>query len=369
MLVAGVWVGWGLGDWSHNPDGTDRDNTVRRAKKYMRAMFRSYAGHLEDSNKYDQQMHDCVVIMQGKLVERPMNWYKLLPGQFIPGVLDMPTQLAMGFKKPIPNIVRPIIFTVEGHRSNMFFGPCASGAETLQNQGVCWWKPVKHNETKFPFDNPFGVEALFAMLSRHEVEGPIVDGKVVMWPFPPGTPWGIWGFSQGAMIISEFMAKYVLPPNAPLHWRLKDFRRGLGIGNPRREFGKCAPWADNPPPLDTGGIMGGLDGKGLFVTTGTAIEGRWQENANEADMFAQNKRDKAGQNKTIIAKVITEGGLPTVTAMFAQVMKIFMQLPAEALPAISAAFSAIVFLARNPNPHYTTVAEPGDIEWMRGVAA
>jgi hypothetical protein len=39
-----------------------------------------------------------------------------------------------------------------------------------------------------------------------------------------------------------------------------------------------------------------------------------------------------------------------------------MNLPAEAMPAIKAAFSAIFFLASNPNPHYSTVSEPGDVE-------
>jgi hypothetical protein len=52
-----------------------------------------------------------------------------------------------------------------------------------------------------------------------------------------------------------------------------------------------------------------------------------------------------------------------------KVLALFANLPTEALPAIKAAFSAIFFLAANPNPHYSTVSEPGDVEWMRGVAA
>lgn len=370
MRVNGVWVGWGLGDWSRNPDGTDNDPTVRNAKKYMRAMFKSYAGWLADTNAYDQQMYDTVCTMQDKLVERPMNQYKLTVGSFIRGTLDLQTQQAMGFKK-VQNRSRPIIFTVEGHMSNMFVGPSAGCAETLQNQGVCWWKPVWYDCLGLPFKNKSGVEALVQQFLRNEIEGPPIDpnnpdGPKVMWPFPPGTPWGITGFSQGGMVVSEFMEQEVLNPKGRCHFRLKDFKRGMGIGNPRREYRKMCAWNDNPPPRDTGGIM-----DHLFVTTGTELEGKWEENANDKDMFAVNGRDdNASKDKTAIAKIITEGkffgGQATI---FARVLAIFGNVPAGAMGAFKAAFDAILFLARNPNPHYTTVAEPGDIEWMRGVAA
>ena len=369
MKINGVWVGWGLGDWSHHPDGRDNDPTVRRAKAYMRAMFRSYAGNLADTNKFDEQMYDVVCMMQDKLVARPMNSYKLVEGRFIRGVLDLPTQLAMGFKKPVPGVAkRPIIFTVEGHLSNMFVGPAASCAETLQNQGVCWWKPVWYDCASLPFKNKSGVDSLVDQLRRNDIEGPPIDmnkpdGPKVMWPFPIGTPWGIEGFSQGGMIVSEFMQQHVLPTNGVLHFRLNDFKRGLGIGNPRREFGKMAPWNDNPPPRDTGGIM-----DKLFVTTGTPIADRWQENANDRDMFAVNGTDAASKNKTAIAKIITENSwFGGQAAIFARVLAIFGNVPAEAVGVLKASISAIMFLASNPNPHYTTIAEPGDIEWMRGV--
>lgn len=41
----------------------------------------------------------------------------------------------------------------------------------------------------------------------------------------------------------------------------------------------------------------------------------------------------------------------------------------EGFAAVKAAFDAIMFLSANPNPHYSTFATPGDVEWMRGVAA
>jgi hypothetical protein len=154
----------------------------------------------------------------------------------------------------------------------------------------------------------------------------------------------------------------VLPNNGSLHWRLKDFKRGLALGNPRREFGKICEWADNPPPADTGGIM-----DKLFVTTGTVVENLWRENANVGDLFAQNTRDDAGKDKTAIAKIICENSWISPSGIFARVLALFGNPVGEGFAAIKAIYDAIMFAASNPNPHYSTIAEPGDYEWMRAV--
>lgn len=364
MRINGVWVGWGLGDWSHNPDGTDRDSTVRRFRDYCRRMFRSYAGHLADNNKFDNELYLVVQEMQNRYLRDG----RLVVGLYIPGVLDLPTQEVCGFRR-VPKTL-PIIFTVEGHMSNMFFGPAASNAETLQNRGLCHWKPFYYINNDVPFHNKKPILDLANMIQQPAIEGPTIDGRPVMWPFGPSVGWGIIGFSRGSMITSDLMANHVLPDNGSLHWRLPSFKRGLALGNPRREYGKCAPWADNPPQLDTQGIMGDATGKGTFVTTGTAIEGRWAENANDNDMFAENTRDSRGLMKTTIARIITENAwFGGQAAVLARVLAFFGNPTGELFSDIMAAYDAIMFLARNPNPHYTTVAEPGDIEWMSGVAA
>lgn len=250
-------------------------------------------------------------------------------------------------------LATPIIFTVEGHASNMWIGPTASVASTLQSQGVCYWQPIGYDVNALPFNNRSGVDELTRLVGATAMDNGI--------PFPAGTPWGIAGFSQGAMIVSEFMEQKVL--SGPLAWRLKDFKRGLCFGNPRRETGKVAPWASNPASPGTQGIM-----DKLFVTTGTAIEGRWQENAKHGDMFAENTLDKTGLDKTAIAKIVCENSWAGGPAsLFYRVIALMGDVPAEAIPAIKALISAIMFLASNPNPHYATVAEPGDIEFMRAV--
>lgn len=122
MRINGQWVGWGLGD---NSSG---DFTVRNFKEFARRMYRSYMGHLDDTNVFDQQLQDALVIMQDRLVAGR----QLAPGRFIRGVLDLPTQIASGFKKPN----RPIIFTVEGHLSTPWVGPCAFIAQQLEAEGL-----------------------------------------------------------------------------------------------------------------------------------------------------------------------------------------------------------------------------------------
>jgi hypothetical protein len=57
--------------------------------------------------------------------------------------------------------VRPVIFTVEGHLSNMWAGPCASNASLLEQQGVCKWQPVNYDCAALPFNNASGVNELF----------------------------------------------------------------------------------------------------------------------------------------------------------------------------------------------------------------
>ncbi len=317
---------------------------VSRWTQVMLRRFRAYALGVDGEKLRDDGYF-------GYDEEKVQKEYERRTGQPQDGIVSDHDLLALG-------LAQPILFTVEGHMSNMWFGPCADNARRLQQEGVAYWQPVWYDCNRLPFDNPSGVRSLTHLVGSHTLP----DGT----PFPPGTPWGGIGFSQGAMVWCDFLEQQVLPENAPLHWRLKDLKRSLCLGNPRREFGKCAPWADNPPPKDTSGIL--LSGQ--FVTTGTEIEHIHAENANIKDLFAQNTNDKAGWNKEAIARVVTENSwVGGQTAILARALAIIGNVPAELIPVIRSIVQAIMFLASNPNPHYTTIAEPGDVEWMRGVAA
>lgn len=358
MYKGGVYVGLGLGD---------RSPVVVQAKAKLKAKFTPARNTLDDSDLFTQALVDEVTRVQGVYTSQGR------PGApfYVQGVINLEFKYDLGLVARPPKR-RPIIFTVEGHLSNMFIGPCAQTASVLQDQGVAWWKPVGDWDTAaLPFKNSTGVEALYRQLSRAEIEGPPVDpnnpnGPKIMWPFPPEAAWGGVAFSQGAMIFCEFMWKYVLPPMAPLHYRLGGFRRGLMFGNPRRNRDAICSWAQSPPNAGTSGIMTNR----LFDAHKEGIGDRWAENANDNDMFAEVGTDKQAANQTAIARIITENswaGGPT--AIFSRVLSLFGNPLGEGYGVVSAIFDAIMFLAANPNPHYTTFATPGDIEWMRGVAS
>ncbi|WP_234714546.1 hypothetical protein [Mycobacteroides immunogenum] len=323
----------------------------------MRNKFRSYAGDLADTSLFDEQMQAAVVEMQA----RYRNSGKLSVDAYIPGVINAETKYVMGYL-PRPVAVKPVIFTVEGHLSDMWAGPSASIGAQLSAEGLAFWQPVGYNSGALPFDNKSGVNELVRLLSSTVLTDD--SGKAVAL-FPAGTPWGITGFSQGAMVVCEFMMQYVLPEGAPLHWRLKDFKRGLCFGNPRREKDRVCPWSTDPPSAGTQGIM-----DVTFDTSKTDIADRWQEHPRKGDMFAENTTDAAGKDKTAIAKIICENSwVGGPSALFARVLALFGNPVGESFAAIKAIFDAIMFLVRSPNPHYSTVAEPGDFDWMRGIAA
>jgi hypothetical protein len=251
----------------------------------------------------------------------------------------------------------PVIFTTEGHLSDMWAGPCADTARELQRQGVCYWQPVWYDCQSIPFNNRNGVDSLTELVGTTVLP----SGQ----PFPPGTPWGIIGFSQGGMVVSDFMRERVLN-NGELAWRLKDFKRGLAFGNPDRAADAICSWAINPPAKGTGGIM--IDDR--FVTKGTPVEGLWAENARRGDMFAEGGTDPEGLDKSAIARIVTQNSWAGGdSAILSRVLKLITNPGGQSIPAILALISAIKFAVANPNPHYTTAFSPGDVEWMRGVAA
>jgi len=323
----------------------DRNESVRRWRHVMNARFGPLYTRLQGPLPEDTD----------EFGPRARAWqqeYERRTLQPVDGIVSDDDLRALKIAIPA---ARPIIFTVEGHLSNMFFGPAADTATQLEQQGVCWHQPVGYNNAALPFDNRSGINELARLVGSTDVNGR---------PFPPGTPWGLVSFSQGAMIASDFMAQQVLPENGPLRWRLNDFRRGLAFGNPRREQGKCCPWAQSPPPPGTHGIM-----DKLFVTTGTPIADRWQEHPNSGDMFAAIGNTQADKDKTAIAKIVTENSwIGGEAALFARVLNLFGDPVGGSFAAIRASFEAIKFLASNPNPHYSTISTPGDVEWMRGVA-
>ena len=356
MYIGGQYVGLGLGD--HSP-------VVVQLKALLKRKFTPARNTLDNGDEFTQALVDEVIRIQKIYVAEGKPGAK----RYVQGVVNLEFKYDVGLLKR-PDPPKPIIFTVEGHMSNMWMGPCADTASQLEQQGVSHWKPVGDWDTQaLPFKNGTGVEALYRQLSSARIEGGPIDprypdGPKIMWPFPPSHPWGGIAFSQGAMVFCEFMWKYVLPPTAPLHYRLNGFKRGLMFGNPRRAKDAVCSWAQSPPSPGTHGIM-----DKLFDANAEGVGDRWAEHPNDQDMFAEVGDDAAGKDQTAIAKIITENKWFGTATLTARIMALFGNPVGDGYGAVMAMIDAIMFLASNPNPHYGTFATPGDVEWMRGVAA
>lgn len=346
MRIGGLWIGWGLGD---NSKG---DFTVQKAKAFMRIKFAKYAGHLADTNIFDQEMATAVFEMQHRYVLDG----RLVEGQFHWGVLDLETQYVMGFKRR-PEAPLPIIFTVEGHMSNPFFGPCAFVAQTLEAQGVCHWKPVGYNTTAMPFDNESGVRELVRLYSGDKVEGPTIDGRTVWWDFGPEVPSGIIDFSQGAIVGNEFKMRYIL--SGSLTWRERMLKRSLSFGNPYRELDQIAPWVPDPPKPGTAGIS-----DRRFNVAGTPFGEKHREHSRHGDIYAENEQNEAGEKKTAVYKAV-QGKFTGKGSLLSEAMQIFSSPMSQVFPVAQAIWSGGMFVF-NMGPHGTYDLGPAT-EWMRGV--
>jgi hypothetical protein len=357
MEIGGVYVGLGKGD---------RSPVIVEAKARMKKLYTPARNTLDDGDMFTPELETEVIREQKIFTQQGREGAP----RYVQGIINLEFKYDLGLlKRPKPDRVLPIIFTVEGHMSNMFFGPCADTARALEQQGVCHWKPIYYKNDDLPFKNSLGVAAMLATIGAPMVEGPPVDpnnpdGPKVMWPNPPGNYIGIVAFSQGAAVACEFMWKHVLPSGGALHGRLGDMRRFLMFGNPRRAKDAVCAWAQSPPGEGTHGIM-----DKLFDANKEGVGDRWAEHPNDNDLFAEVDDDEAGQMQTAVAKIVVENGWGGPAGIWVRVLKIFKNPIGGVYNALKAAFDAIMFLATNPNPHYTTFATPGDVEWMRGVAA
>ncbi|WP_081342942.1 hypothetical protein [Mycobacteroides chelonae] len=280
--------------WSPADEIGERDALLPAARKYLSRF--SYGAKLKGTTSdvidvdYLAAQRQFKVNRHAEVITGRKPGPDLDPGS---SAFDWATKKQMGLLQSDP-VIKPAFFTVEGHKSNMFIGPCAYVASTLEREGrVIHW-PTGYDTNKLPFDNKGGREALVARL-----DSKVRDDGV---PFPVGTPWEIAGFSQGAMILCEVMEKDVLPENGRLHYRLADFRKGIAFGNPYRLLNQCAPWVPDPPQPDTEGIMDWH----FDFTKYPELAGKWQEHSRTRDWYAEKKLDEAGANMTAIAKIITQ---------------------------------------------------------------
>jgi peptidoglycan hydrolase-like protein with peptidoglycan-binding domain len=271
------------------------------------------------------------------------------------GIFDDATANRAGYVPPAPNL-RPIMFTVEGHLSNMFAGPVADTATQLEKESVCYHQPIGYNNGPVPFDNNSGVRELARLIGSQFMDNLI--------PFPTGTPWSLGGFSQGAIVVSDFYIDY-LAPGRPLAWRTPDLKGVLAYGNPCRQTDSIAEWATSWVS-QTG--THGLDPLRRFGLPGYPRKpDNWKDVYRAGDIYAENGDDEASQMRAAVYQAVARGDFwSNPYSLAAQLAGFFNQPVETVMGIIQALVSGVAFLGDKPNPHYSPYDLRGGIDWMRG---
>jgi hypothetical protein len=268
-------------------------------------------------------------------------------------VANLTMRKRLGSFPPLQPIL-PIMFTVEGHMSNMFAGPVADTAAELEHEGVCRHQPIGYNNGAIPFDNNSGITELARL-----VGSTVLDNGT---PFPPGTPWSLGIYSQGGIVGSYFYFNYLQPGQA-LEWRAADLKGVLAYGNPCRQTNSVAPWA---MPWITKTGTHGLDPYKRFGLPGFPLKpDNWMDVYREGDIFAENTDDKSGQIKAAVYEAVMGDVFSNPYSLAAQIADMFFTPVSEVIGIVMAIVGGIEFLAGNPNPHYSPFDLTGGINWMR----
>ena len=271
MRIGNVYVGLGEGD---------RSPEIPKIKALLKRKFTPARNTLDDSDLFTPEL--TAEVRRVQAVYRSEG----KPGapKYIDGVVNLEFKYDVGLL-PRPEKPKPIIFTVEGHMSNPWNGPCAYTASALEQQGVCRWQPVGYNTTALPFDNNSGIREFTRLLNATTMDNGV--------PFPAGTPWGMLIFPQGGIVGCETFLRM----RAQNHWRLKDLKGAIAFGNPYREKDVIAPWVPDPPKPGT---------QGISDRRMTDTPEFWREHARHGDLYAENPDDEVGLNRSSIYKIVAE---------------------------------------------------------------
>lgn len=329
MLVAGVWY-LGPGDAS---------DEIRKIKAYMRRMYSSYAGHLADTELYDEDMTHTVYVMQGRLRDQGK-----LPPEKVNGLIGASTKVAMGYLKATTTDIRPVLFTVCGTGVPWWIGPDADTARAVEN--LYKWQPIGYPATPFPMGKSIKagkVELLRQMdLHRSQVER---------------NGFAFASYSQGAVVASEVWEFDIKGGN---HWAKNKLRKAVTWGNPSREKGHV--WPDNSPEPVAGPNTSGVAAPGDRLKD---TPPQWRDYAHRGDLYTTGSDDTVGQDKTAIWRIIRgEKFFIGSDTLLEQFLEVAQQPLPGAISAFRAMWDAMTFFGKGTGPHINYNINPA-IDYLR----
>lgn len=254
-------------------------------------------------------------------------------------------------------IETPLIFSVEGHMSDMWRGPVADTAAQLEAEGLAHHQPIGYQNGSIPFDNASGANELARLFGLGTLDSGVA--------FPLGTPYVLEGFSQGAIVVTDFIANFLQPSqlHAP---RAGDCLGVLMYGNPTRSKGSVAPWsrAQAGPAANTG-----LDPLARLDTLGITLPYPVMDVYRKGDIFADNEPTEAGEMKAAVYLAVARGDIfSNPHSLVAKIADLFSFDFDEVWAVFMAIVSGIGFLATGDhNPHYSPYDISGGIDWVRNL--
>jgi hypothetical protein len=325
-----------MAPWAPAQNPGDTDPLISDAKKALNKF--SYGKNLGTTDEYTVEFG--VALRQFQSNVHVLVVFNKRPGPDVNqlGIFDWAVKKQLGIL-PDPTVKRkPVIFTVEGHLSDMFVGPCAFSAKALEDQGVIRWQPVGYDNHSLPFRNSTGIVELDRL--THD---PVV--------LPPGTPWGVMCFSQGAIVGCSYFLDYIRPKRNVWPW--SHFKAGVAFGNPYREKDIIASWIPDPPKRGTQGIS---DRR----MDNTPPE--WMEVSRTGDLYAENPDNNAGEHRTAIYRAV-QNEWTGRDSLSEQIKEILLGGPRELWAVFEAIAGGVQFIT-NMASHGTYDLGPG-IEHMR----
>lgn len=338
MRVGGDYVGLGLGDVS---------DEIGRIKSFMRRKFASYAGHLADTNRYDEQMTTAVATMQANYNAAG----KLATGLYLSGVINAETKYVMGYlPRPVVD-TRPLLVTVCGTGVPWWVGPDADTARACET--THFWQPVGYPATAFPMG-----KSITAAIDECHVQFNRTDPGFQHRERIEKHGLALAGYSQGAVVISELWEDHIKPEGGTLHWAKPYLTKAVTWGNPNREQGKVYP--------DFGGSpMASLTSQGVSSTGMRDTPDWWRNYAHTGDLYACAEPGKSQEDKAAIWAIVRDLNIFTgPDSLLAQVLELTQNPIPDTIAAFQAIIDAGMFFAKQTGPHVNYGIQPA-IDYLR----
>lgn len=303
--------------WSPASDVGERDALIPAAKNVLRKF--SYGKGLGDTDAYTAEFG--VALRQWQVNVNYQILFKGRPGPGVntDGVFDWAVKKQFGIlpEDQAPE-AKPWVITVAGHMGAWDTGPAYLTAMALGH--AVRVQGVGYNNTALPFDNQSG----YAELNR-----------IVMEWLPRDVPWAIASHSQGCIVTSDYLERVVLPGKARGEAPYVNFRGGVHFANPRRPYGVSAPWVADPPDIDT---------EGLDPVCLTAEIPGMAEVARHGDLYAEKRRDEAGEHKSAVYLAAARGRFTGKDSLAEQIGEIVTDIGPEMFAVFQAITGGIQFL-------------------------